>query len=59
MVLRLKDKNYKTNYNYKKQLRGKHEDVKYDKKAQNVGEGGKKCVFSNGLELKWLPVQNK
>ena len=52
MVLRLKDRNYKTKYNYKKQLRGKHEDVKYDKKAQNVGEGSKKCVFSNGLELK-------
>lgn len=28
----LKDKNYKMNYNYDKQLRNTHKDVKYDHK---------------------------
>lgn len=36
-VCRLKTKYWKSSYNYNKQYRDKHEDLKYDIKTQNVG----------------------
>ena len=37
-----KGKKCKSNYNYNKQLRDKHEDVTMTSKTQNVGERNKK-----------------
>ena len=35
-----KSKNCQMNYNYNKQLRDKHEDVKYDSENKKCGRGG-------------------
>ena len=40
---RLQTKYWKSNYNYNKQHRAKHEHLKYNIKIQNVGEGNKNC----------------
>ena len=53
LVYRLKDKNCKIKYNYHKQFRDRHEDVKYDVKKQNMAEKRKTCrSFKKSLNLK-------
>ena len=46
LVKRLKDKNCRINYNYDKQLRDRHEDVKYDIKNIKCGGGVKNVELS-------------
>lgn len=43
----MKDKSYKINYNYNKQLRDMNKYIKYDIKTQNVEGGLKMDIFQN------------